>query len=77
MVTTGRSATAEDACLSKNAIVIPLPGDLTGNLANAIFYLFQNKELQKEMGDVSLTLSKKYSKENYARNFFEAITLPT
>ncbi len=73
MVTTERSATAGDACQSKNAIVIPLLGDLTGNLVQAIQYLYNNRALCRQMGTASLVLSKQYSKENYARDFFNAI----
>lgn len=58
-----------------NAIVLPFPGDLTGNLAQAILYLYNDRELCKQMGMTSLVLSKQYSKENYARDFFNAINV--
>ena len=56
-----------------NAIVIPYPGDLTGNLAKAILALYYDKERREYMGSVSRVLSKKYAKEIYAKNFFDAL----
>ena len=73
MVTPDCSATADGACLSKNAIVLPLSDNLSDNLAQAILCLYQNKNLRQHMGEVSLALSQQYTKESYARNFFEAL----
>ena len=74
IITTDRGGIPE-MVTKDNAIVLPFPGDLTGNLAKAIFYLYSDKDLQKHMGEVSLRLSEKYTKENYARNFFNAISV--
>lgn len=75
MVTTDRSATTGDAVQSRNAIVVPYPRNLTDSLAKAILRLYRDKDLRQRMGEVSYQLSKNYSKENYAKNFFEAIAL--
>lgn len=56
-----------------NAIVIPFPGDFTGNLAKAILYLYSDKDLQKHMGEVSVLLAKKYSKDVYTNAFFKTL----
>lgn len=72
IITTDRGGIPE-MVTTDNAIILPFPGDLTDSLAKAILHLYQNKDLRQHMGEVSLTLSKKYTKENYARNFFEAI----
>ena len=73
IITTDRGGIPE-MVTTDNAIVFPFPGDLTGNLADAIQYLYNNRELCQQMGAASLILSKQYSKENYARDFFNAIT---
>lgn len=73
IITTDRGGIPE-MVTTDNAIVLPFPGDLTGNLAHAIQYLSSNRELCRQMGTASLVLSKQYSKEKYARDFFNAIT---
>ena len=72
VITTNRGGIPE-MVTNQNAIVIPYPGDFTGNLAQAIRYLYHNEEERKYMGEVSATLSRNYTKEIYAKNFFEAI----
>ena len=72
IITTNRGGIPE-MVTTDNAIVLPFLGDLTGNLAHAIQYLYNDRELCLHMGTVSLVLSKQYSKENYARNFFKTI----
>ncbi len=72
IITTDRGGIPE-MVTPDNALVLPFPGDLTGNLAHAIQYLYNNKELCQQMRTASLVLSKQYSKENYARDFFKAI----
>lgn len=72
VITTNRGGIPE-MVTNQNAIVIPFPGDFTGNLAQAIRYLYHNEEERKYMGEVSATLSRNYAKEIYAKNFFEAI----
>ena len=73
IITTNRGGIPE-MVTTDNAIVLPFPGDLTGNLAHAIQYLYNNRELCQQMGVASQVLSKQYSKETYARDFFNAIT---
>lgn len=58
---------------NQNAIVIPYPCDLTGNLAQAIRYLYHHEEKRRQMGAMSKMLSMNYSKEVYAKHFFEVI----
>lgn len=72
IITTNRGGIPE-MVTKDNAIVIPYPGDLTGNLAKAILALYNDKERREYMGSVSRVLSKKYSKEIYAKNFFDAL----
>ena len=74
IITTNRGGIPEMVTL-ENAIVLSFPGDLTRNLAHAILYLYNNRNLCQQMGTASLVLSKQYSKESYARNFFHAITV--
>jgi glycosyltransferase involved in cell wall biosynthesis len=72
IITTDRGEIPEIVSES-NAIVIPFPGDLTSNLAKAILSLYHDKEGREYMGSASRVLSKKYSKEIYAKNFFDAL----
>ena len=73
IITTNRGGIPE-MVTPDNAIVLPFPGDLTGSLAHAIQCLYNDRELCRQMGTASLVLSKKYSKENYAKGFFQAIS---
>ena len=73
VITTNRGGIPE--IVSKdNAIVIPFPGDFSGNLARAIMYLYHHKDEHKSMGKMSKFLSGKFSKETYAKNTFDAIS---
>ena len=72
IITTNRGGIPE-MVTKDNAIVIPYPGDLTGNLAKAILALYYDKERREYMGSVSRVLSKKYAKEICAKNFFDAL----
>lgn len=74
VITTDRGGIPE-IVTKDNAVILPFPGDLTGNLAKAILFLYQNEDLCKDMGNVSRLLSQKYSKEAYAKNFFGAIDM--
>lgn len=72
IITTNRGGIPE-MVTNQNAIVIPFPGDFTGNLAEAIRYLYHNREKRMYMGEVSKTLSRNYAKGIYAKNFFDVI----
>ena len=72
LITTDRGGIPE-VVTTDNAIVLPLSNDFTDKLAHAILQLYKNRDLQKRMGAASLVLSKKFSKEHYARDFFEAL----
>lgn len=74
IITTYRGGIPE-MVTNQNAIVIPFSGDFTGNLAKAILSLYNDKEGREYMGNVSRILSRRYSKEIYAKNFFDALTL--
>lgn len=73
IITTNRGGIPE-MVTTDNAIVIPYPGDLTGNLAKAILHLYHHKDECLSMGKASKLLSNKYSKEIYARNTYNAIS---
>jgi len=74
IITTARGGIPE--MVSKdNAIILPFLGDFIGNLAKAILYLYSDKDLRKHMGEVSFMKSKQYTKESYARDFFNAINV--
>jgi len=72
IITTDRGGIPE-MVTPANAIVIPLPGDLTGSLAEAVRTLYHDPERRRTMGQASLRLSAGYSKESYARHFFAAL----
>ena len=72
IVTTDRGGIPE-MVTPQNAIVLPFPGDLTGGLARAIRHLYQHRDECRSMGEVSKQLSQQYTKEIYARNFFEVL----
>lgn len=72
IITTNRGGIPE-MVTSGNAIVIQLPGDLAGCLSEAILHLSHHKEECKRMGKVSTQLSRQYTKENYAKHFFDTL----
>ena len=72
IITTPRGGIPE-MVTEENAIVVPTTGDFSGGLAEAIRTLYQDKERRVRMGEVSKQLSRKYSKEIYAKNFLDAV----
>lgn len=72
LITTDRGGIPE-IVTSQNAIILPYPGDLADSLAKAILSLYHDPERKCDMGGVSKQLSLMYSKESYAKNFFDAI----
>ena len=73
LITTNRGGIPEMAT-SRNAVVVAYPGDFVNGLAHAISYLHHNARERAAMGEASLQLSRQYSKEAYAKNFFDALT---
>jgi len=74
IITTDRGGISEMAT-PENAVILPCGADLADHLAKAILSLYQDKEGRERMGKASKELSYKYSKENYAKHFFDAIAL--
>jgi glycosyltransferase involved in cell wall biosynthesis len=72
IITTNRGGIPEMVS-DQNAIVIPYPGDLTTNLAQAIRNLCHNEQQRKLMGMASKTQSSGYAKAAYAKNFFDEV----
>lgn len=72
IITTDRGGIPE-MVNSQNAIVLPLSNNFTADLANAILLLYNNMEQRKRMGKASISLAEKFSKERYAKNFFDAV----
>ena len=56
-----------------NAILLSTDDHFVENLATAILDLHEHPEKRKAMGEASLERSKLFSKERYAREFFDAI----
>jgi len=72
IVTTDRGGIPE-MVTADNAVILPFPTDLSHDLAKAILHLYDRQDVRKHMGEASLARAKEYSKENYARDFFQAI----
>ena len=72
IITTDRGGIPE-MVTSDNAIVIPFPSDFTRSLSEAILSLYRDQERRKNMGNRSRQIALKYTKETYARSFFDEI----
>ena len=72
IITTNRGGIPE-IVTKDNAIIIEVTKAFTNQLAQAIRYLYHHPEVCRSMGVISKQLSKSYSKELYAKNFFEAL----
>jgi glycosyltransferase involved in cell wall biosynthesis len=76
IITTDRGGIPE--IVSKdNAIMVPVCSDFCGVLAKAILSIYLHKEERKYMGQASRLLAKKFSKEIYAEQYFQAIDIAT
>lgn len=62
----------DDSC----AILLDANDQLTTNLAHAIMDLYHNPEKRKAMSKAAIKRSKYFDKERYARDFFDALSLP-
>ncbi len=82
VITTNRGGIPEIVS-EENAIILPYPanpgndddneGKLSGQIADAILSLYRDAGKRAAMGRASQEAAAKFSKEAYARNFFEAI----
>ena len=58
-----------------NAILLDTDDQFVDQLAKAILDLYEHPEKRRDMSEASLKRSKLFSKERYAREFFEALEL--
>ena len=72
IITTRRGGIPEEVT-EDNAILLDTDELFIDNLAKAILDLYEHPEKRKAMGKASLERSKLFSKERYAREFFEAL----
>jgi len=73
IITTMRGGIPEQVT-GDNALMLPTDAHFTERLADAILYLYEHPEKREEMSKAGLERSKQFSKETYARNFFEALS---
>ncbi len=72
IITTNRGGIPE-LVTKDNAIITEVNETFTHQLAQAIRHLYLHPETCRSMGEVSLQLSKRFSKELYAKNFFQVL----
>ena len=72
IITTRRGGIPEEVT-EENAILLDTDEHIVDNLAKAILDLYEHPEKRKAMSEASLERSKLFSKERYAREFFEAL----
>ena len=60
-----------------NAILLDTDELFIDNLAKAILDLYEHPEKRRAMSEAALKRSKLFSKERYAREFFEALESTT
>lgn len=71
-ITTNRGGIPEIVS-SDSAIVVPTDNHLVQHLADAIRKLYNTPELRSQMSTAAKLNAAKYNKEQYARNFFNAL----
>ena len=74
IITTNRGGIPEEVT-EQNAVIVPTEKSFTIHLANAIRQLYNHPEKRLSMSKASLERSQLFSKERYARDFFNAIEL--
>lgn len=72
IITTNRGGIPE-LVTKDNAIIIEVTDAFTNQLVQAIRHLYLHPKTCRSMGEISLQLSKRFSKELYAKNFFQAL----
>lgn len=68
-----RSGGIPEAVDENCAIILDKKQNLVSSLANAILNLYQNKEQRKNMSNAALKRSFHFSKEKYAKQFFDEL----
>lgn len=56
-----------------DAILINVDSEIINKLAESILYLYNNEEIRKEMSAESYKKSREFSKEMFAKNFFDKL----
>ena len=74
IITTNRGGIPE-LVTKDNAIILHTDEHFVYNLSSAILDLFEHPGKREKMSKASLERSKLFSKERYAREFFEALEL--
>ena len=72
IITTNRGGIPE-LVTNENAIITEVTNEFPYHLAQAIRYLYEHPEVCRSMGEVSRKFSMRFSKEIYAKNFYEAL----
>ena len=72
IITTRRGGIPEEVT-EKNAILLETDENFVNNLATAILDLYEHPEKRHQMASVALKRANLFSKENYIKNFFNAI----
>ena len=72
IITTRRGGIPEEVT-EDNAILLNTDEHFINNLTTAIKDLYEHPDKRKQMGEASLTHSKYYNKERYAKDFFNAL----
>ena len=72
IITTNRGGIPE-LVTKDNAIITEVNEAFTKQLAQAIRHLYLHPKACRSMGEVSLQLSKRFSKDIYAKNFFQVL----
>ncbi|AGY54746.1 Putative glycosyltransferase ytcC [Bacteroidales bacterium CF] len=70
-----RSGGMPEAVDSNCSIILEKDGHLTENLRKSIITIYKDKNLQQNMSKHAIEQSKKFSKDNYASNFFASIKI--
>lgn len=76
VISTRRGGIPEEVT-PETAILLDTDNHFVENLANAILNLYEHPEKRRAMSEAALKRSKLFSKERYAREFFEALETTT
>lgn len=74
IIATRRGGIPEEVT-QENAILLSTDKYFVKNLASAILDLYHHPDKRKAMSQAALNRSKQFSKEHYARNFFQAVAI--
>ncbi len=73
IISTHRGGISEEVTAGQ-AILLPTDGQFVEHLAEAILCLYQHPEQRTTMSEVALQHAKLFSKEHYAKHFFEVLS---